>query len=47
MSRRGVVAFAGHINPSHAASIGVARHLGLKATDAVVDGETTWACRRS
>jgi RimJ/RimL family protein N-acetyltransferase len=31
-----------HIRPDHAASIAVARHLGLRATDRVVAGEVTW-----
>jgi RimJ/RimL family protein N-acetyltransferase len=46
LGRRGVVAFAAQINPRHAASIGVARHIGLEATGVVVDGETRWTRQR-
>jgi RimJ/RimL family protein N-acetyltransferase len=31
-----------HIRPDHAASIAVARHLGLRPTDELIDGEITW-----
>jgi RimJ/RimL family protein N-acetyltransferase len=31
-----------HIHPDHSASMGVARRLGLTATDVVVGGETRW-----
>jgi RimJ/RimL family protein N-acetyltransferase len=31
-----------HIHPDHAASAGVARHLGLRPTSTVVDGEIRW-----
>jgi RimJ/RimL family protein N-acetyltransferase len=33
---------AAHIRPDHAASISVARHLGLRPTDELIDGEITW-----
>jgi RimJ/RimL family protein N-acetyltransferase len=39
---RGVEVLIAHIHPEHNASISVARHLGLKATDVVVEGETRW-----
>ncbi|MFC4866872.1 GNAT family N-acetyltransferase [Streptomonospora arabica] len=39
----GVVRLTAHIRPGHRASEGVARSLGLAATDAVSDGETVWA----
>ncbi|MFF1341936.1 GNAT family N-acetyltransferase [Streptomyces sp. NPDC058290] len=38
-----VSSLAAHIHPEHAASAGVARALGLTATDTVVDGETRWS----
>ncbi|MGH2886699.1 MAG: GNAT family N-acetyltransferase [Solirubrobacteraceae bacterium] len=31
-----------HIHPDHEASMGVARHLGLTATDVIDGGETRW-----
>ncbi len=31
-----------HIHPEHRASIAVAKHLGLRSTDAIVDGEIRW-----
>lgn len=31
-----------HIHPNHAASMGVARHLGLTATEVIEGGETRW-----
>jgi hypothetical protein len=37
LERQGVVVFIAHIHPSHLASTGVARHLGLTPTSAVVD----------
>ena len=37
-----VCVFVAHIHPMHAASIAVARHLGLTATEVRVDGETRW-----
>jgi RimJ/RimL family protein N-acetyltransferase/mannose-6-phosphate isomerase-like protein (cupin superfamily) len=39
---RQVEIFSAHIRPGHAASIAVARHLGLRPTDELVDGEVTW-----
>ncbi|MGI8716022.1 MAG: GNAT family N-acetyltransferase [Solirubrobacteraceae bacterium] len=38
----GVSELVAHIDPDHAASIAVARALGLHATDALVGGETRW-----
>ncbi|MFI6006256.1 GNAT family N-acetyltransferase [Streptomyces sp. NPDC051366] len=40
---REVSALAACIHPEHAASAGVARALGLTASDALVDGETRWS----
>ncbi|WP_328620850.1 hypothetical protein [Streptomyces sp. NBC_00354] len=40
---REVSALAAYIHPEHAASAGVARALGLTASDALVDGETRWS----
>jgi RimJ/RimL family protein N-acetyltransferase len=37
-----VRSFTAHIRPDHVASIAVARHLGLSATDEVIDGEISW-----
>ena len=39
----GVDGLAAHIHPGHRASIGIARALGLIATDTVVDGEVRWS----
>lgn len=41
---RGVRVFVARIHPEHDASIGVARALGLVATDEVIDGEIRWVC---
>jgi RimJ/RimL family protein N-acetyltransferase len=38
----GVTRFAAHVHPEHAASIAVARSLGLVCTDRVHDGEVLW-----
>lgn len=38
----GVTRFVAHVHPEHAASIAVARALGLQATDGVHDGEVVW-----
>ena len=38
-----VGSFTAHIRPDHAASIAVARHLGLSIIDTVIDGEISWA----
>jgi RimJ/RimL family protein N-acetyltransferase len=35
-----------HIHPEHEASIGVAKHLGFKPSDTVIDGETQWVLGR-
>jgi RimJ/RimL family protein N-acetyltransferase len=39
---QGVVTFVAHIHPDHRASMKVAHHLGMRATEAVVDGEIRW-----
>jgi RimJ/RimL family protein N-acetyltransferase len=39
---QGIEEFTAHIRPDHAASAGVARRLGLVATDARQDGEVRW-----
>jgi len=39
---RGVTSFVAHIHPEHHASAGVARHLGLAATDVWHEGELWW-----
>ncbi len=41
-SRQGVDPLVAHIHPDHQASISVARRVGLRATDVMVDGETRW-----
>jgi RimJ/RimL family protein N-acetyltransferase len=43
----GVGRLRAHIHPEHAASISVARSLGLRATDVIVDGEVRWEGQRS
>jgi RimJ/RimL family protein N-acetyltransferase len=42
LARHGVDILVAHIHPGHAASIGVARRLGLSPTEVLVDGETRW-----
>ena len=42
LRRHGVDLLVAHVHPSHEASIGVARHLGMTATDVLVDGEVRW-----
>lgn len=42
LREHGTQVVVAHVHPEHAASIGVARRLGLAATDVVVDGETRW-----
>jgi RimJ/RimL family protein N-acetyltransferase len=39
----GVDRLVAHVHPEHAASAAVARHLGMRATGVVVDGETRWS----
>jgi RimJ/RimL family protein N-acetyltransferase len=39
---RGVTRFVAHIHPDHFASSGVARHLGLAATEERQEGEVRW-----
>jgi RimJ/RimL family protein N-acetyltransferase len=34
-----------HIHPDHAASIGVARRIGLERTGEMFDGEEAWRAR--
>ena len=38
--------FTAHIRSDHAASIAVARHLGLRVTDRLMDGELVWVSER-
>ncbi|HEY9390697.1 MAG TPA: GNAT family N-acetyltransferase [Mycobacteriales bacterium] len=40
---QGVEGLAAHIHPGNAASVGIARALGLTATDTVCDGEIRWS----
>lgn len=42
LGQHGVLDFVAHIHPDHAASTGVARHLGLRPTDVIEDGEVRW-----
>ncbi|WP_072314147.1 GNAT family N-acetyltransferase [Agrococcus sp. Marseille-P2731] len=42
LRQRGVATLIAHIHPEHAASAGVARAVGLRRTDAIVDGEERW-----
>jgi hypothetical protein len=42
----GVIPTTAHIHPGHHASMGVARHLGLSATDVIEGGETLWRSAR-
>jgi RimJ/RimL family protein N-acetyltransferase len=42
VARAGATRLTAHIHPSHAASIAVARHLGLTPTDVTDGGETLW-----
>jgi RimJ/RimL family protein N-acetyltransferase len=44
---QGVSCLRAHIHPEHAASVAVARSLGLRATDVIVDGEVRWEAQRS
>jgi hypothetical protein len=37
-----VAAFTANIHPDHAASQGVARSLGLRPSESVLDGEVCW-----
>lgn len=38
----GVQRVTAHVHPNHAASAGVARHLGLTPTHVIIDGEVRW-----
>ncbi|MFD6533458.1 GNAT family N-acetyltransferase [Streptomyces sp. NPDC060184] len=40
---RGVAGLAAYIRPGHTASAGIARAVGLRATDVVRDGEVRWS----
>jgi len=42
LQHNGADILVAHIDPDHGASIGVARHLGLRPSDIMVDGETRW-----
>jgi RimJ/RimL family protein N-acetyltransferase len=42
LTRRDVMTVAAHIHPNNAASIAVARRLGLAATRTLIEGETRW-----
>ncbi|MFC7219311.1 GNAT family N-acetyltransferase [Streptomyces polyrhachis] len=44
LREHGAVALTAHIHPRHEASMGIARALGLGATDEVVEGEAVWRC---
>ena len=39
---KGIDTVTADIHPGHKASMGVASHLGLTATDVAEDGETRW-----
>jgi len=43
LRRQAIGTVIAHIHPNHEASMGVARHLGLTATDVIEGGETRWA----
>ena len=45
LGNHGVQTFTAHIHPDHTASMGVARRLGLTATDVIEGGETGWEAR--
>jgi hypothetical protein len=38
----GVVSFSAHVHPGHAASMAVARSLGMAPTEEMRDGEVLW-----
>lgn len=42
LRHQGVEVLVAHVHPEHAASMAVARAVGLEATDVVVDGEVRW-----
>jgi RimJ/RimL family protein N-acetyltransferase len=42
----GIGYITAHVHPEHAASAAVARKAGLRATDAIYDGERRWALGR-
>lgn len=42
LRKRGVEQLFAHIHPDHEASQKIAQHIGMKASDVVVDGETRW-----
>lgn len=41
---QGVSGLSAYIHPGHDASMGIARALGMRASDVVEDGEVRWAC---
>ena len=45
LRNHGVRVFVAHVHPEHAASIAVAKYLGLEATNTRVGGETRWVRR--
>lgn len=47
LSERDVQHLVAHIHPDNVASQGVARRLGMRPTDVVVDGEVEWVLRPS
>jgi RimJ/RimL family protein N-acetyltransferase len=47
LTDRGVDTITAHIHPNHEASMGVARYLGLSATDVIEGGETRWQSPRN
>lgn len=42
LRQQGIGNLTAHVHPRHSASIGVARAIGLEATDVIIDGETRW-----
>ncbi len=42
LHRRGIKDLVAHVNPQHAASVAVARSIGLSSTDVTVDGEVRY-----
>lgn len=42
LREHGVESLLAHVHPDHQASAGVARAVGLRATDTLVDGEVRW-----
>jgi RimJ/RimL family protein N-acetyltransferase len=46
LTEGGIGYITAHVHPEHAASAAVARKAGLRATDAIYDGERRWALDR-